>query len=36
MIGIKNGNMIRLGAMGDQPSGFRPAMINLLSNLNLE
>ena len=30
-----NGNMIRLGAMGDQPSGFRPAMINLLSNLNL-
>ena len=31
----ENGNMIRLGAMGDQPSGFRPAMINLLSNLNL-
>jgi hypothetical protein len=30
-----DGNVIRLGAMGDQPSGFRPAIINLISNLGL-
>lgn len=27
-----NGNGIRLGAMGDRPSGFRPVFLNYLSN----
>tara|TARA_B110001450_G_scaffold247457_1_gene262539 strand:- start:178 stop:3876 length:3699 start_codon:yes stop_codon:yes gene_type:complete len=27
-----NGNALRLGAMGDRPSGFRPVFLNYLSN----
>ena len=28
-----NGNGLRFGAMGDRPSGFRPALLNYLSNV---